>query len=184
MKNIQECAKFYKKHLLKKTFRITLENDIVFEIYFTTKQFYHLMGLHKLTDKAELSKDNNTTDVIYKKILRGLIKPSVVTDSVNYYKISSRIENFENIIELLDVKKTKIIIDFDYTLINECDLKNTEYILYRHENDSYKMLTIGKKSYLYPETFFVENSKKYISEQMLLEIVNIEVIDYGKKRTS
>ena len=79
--------------------------------------------------------------------------------------------------------KSKIIIDFDRNLVSGTELINTKYILYRNLSDSYINLTMGESSdKIYPETFFVENSKKYISEQVLLEIENIDVIERTKKK--
>lgn len=49
MKDIKECANLYKQ-LLNKSYTFKLENDIEFTIHFNSSNFFHLIGLHKLTD--------------------------------------------------------------------------------------------------------------------------------------
>lgn len=179
MKDIQECAKYYKT-LMRKDYIFTLENGVVFKIFFKPSNFYHLIGLHKLKDVKQLTEHHNSLDNIYKDILSGRISVQTIENSVFYSQIKDRVEYFEKITDMLDKHKSKIIIDFDPKLIEGTELKNTEYILYRHLNSGYANLTIGKRNgNTYPETFFAEDSKRYISEQTLLDIVNIEVIDVG-----
>ncbi len=183
MKDIQECAKFYKT-LMRKDYIFTLENGIVFKLFFKASNFYHLIGLHKLKDIRQLSGDSVAPDRIYKDILSGSISVKTIENSSYYTKIADRIEHFEKIADMLDKDKCKIIIDFDASVVQGgTDLLKTKYILYRLVNLSYANLTIGEdEKGPYPETFFFEVSKKYISEQNLLDVENIEVIEKGKKR--
>lgn len=181
MKNIQECAKLYKT-LLNKEYIFTLENDYTFSIVFKQSNFYHLTGLHKLTDIRRLFGLKTSYDNIYKNILSGKINYQSIEKSIFYERIKNRIEYFETITDMLNKDKSKIIIDFDRNLVDGTELINTKYILYRIISDGYANLTIGEnQSKIYPETFFVENSKKYISEQTLLDIKNIEIIERKKE---
>ena len=182
MKDIQECAKFYKT-LMHKDFVFTLENGVKFKIFFKPSNFYHLIGLHKLTDVRQLTDANASYSKIYKDIISGRISTKIIESSAFYNKISDRVKYFEKITDMLDKQKSKIIIDFAPELVDGTELKNTEYILFRHLNSRYANLTIGKNDdYIYPETFFAEDSKRYISEQTLLDIVDIEIIESFKKK--
>ncbi len=182
MKDIQECAKYYKT-LMRKDYVFTLENDIKFKIFFKSSNFYHLIGLHKLVDIKQLTDANVSPDKIFKDILSGRISVETIEKSVFYDRIRDRVKYFEKITDMLDKYKSKIIIDFDPELVEGTELKNTEYILFRHLSSGYANLTIGEKNgFTYPETFFAEDSKRYISEQNLLDILDIEIIEGRKKK--
>ena len=172
--NIQDCAKLY-NNLLNKRYYITLENGIKFEFYFTKQGFAHLLGIHKLKDIPQLR--NSSSDKVLKDILSGKLKHNTLKVSKYYNKISDRIEHFEQISDMLDITKSnKIIINFNKELVLDTKLDNTKFIFYKSESVGYSMLTIGKKTkQFYPETFFYEESNRYISEQILLDIVDISV---------
>lgn len=179
MKNLQECAKLYET-LMNKNYIFTLENGIKFKIFFKPGNFYHLLGLHKIKDVQQLK--DISREKVYKDILDGTLESSVIESSVFYYKIADRIKYFEKITDMLDKEKSKIIIDFDCELVDGSELEFTKYILYRHLKSGYANLTIGEKQgRVYPETYFFEDSKRYISEQFLLDIVNIEIKPLKKK---
>lgn len=47
-------------------------------------------------------------------------------------------------------------------------------MFFAHENTGYTHFTVAQKGNLfYPETFICENSKRYISEQTLLDVKDI-----------
>lgn len=176
VKNIRECAEFYKS-LLKKDYFFTLENGVTFKLFFKANGFYHLTGLHKLSDVRQLSTKGASTSKIYKDILTEKISVKSIESSAFYSKISNRIRYFEYIADMFDKEKSKIIIDFNPDLLGKTELKNTKYILFRHLNSGYLNLTLGEtQKSVYPETLFYENSKRYISEQTLLDILNIEIV--------
>lgn len=172
--NIQDCAKLYNT-LLNKRYYITLENGIAFEFYFTRRGFAHLLGIHKLKDIPQFR--NASNEKIFKDILSGKIKHNTLKISKFYNKISDRIEHFERIFDMLDITKSnKIIINFNKELVSDTKLDNTKFIFYKNESVGYSMLTIGKKlKEYYPETFFYEESNRYINEQILFDIVDIRV---------
>lgn len=180
MKDIKECAKLYKS-FLHKSYIFTLGNGITFTIYFQPESFFHLIGLHKLTDLEKLT--NNTKPVVFKKILNGQITQNYIEKSLHYQSIADRISYFEEITNMFDKENSKIIVDFDCSKLSfESDLSNTKYILYRRLNNGCAHTTIGrKKNCLYPETFFYDLSTRYLSGQELLEVVNIEVVDRFNK---
>ena len=182
MKDIKDCAEFYSS-LLNKEFVFTLETDIKFKLVFSKKNFHHLLGLGKLTDIAELNLNNNYADIIFGKILNGTISPEKISNSPNYFKIENRIKHFEQIVDMLDSGKCKIIVDFNKDIVPDgTNLKFTKYILYIHKNDDYLLFTLGDKGKgIYPETFFYENSKRYLTNQIFLDVIDIEVIEKKKK---
>ena len=49
-----------------------------------------------------------------------------------------------------------------------------EFMFFAHENTGYTHFTVAQKGNLFdPETFIYENSKRYISEQTLLDVKDI-----------
>lgn len=179
MKDIRECAELYST-LLYKDYIFTLEGDISFKLYFKYDNFAHLLGLGKLKDIEQLQ--TQAQGKIYKDILNGDISHSLICNSSKYSRIEDRIQHFEEITNMLDADKCKIIIDFDSKLVPNTELKNTEYILYRPIKNGYAHFTIGNKGHgVYPETFFYENTKRYVSGQHLLDVQNIEVKELRRK---
>lgn len=181
MGTIEECAKIY-KNLIDKKYIFTLENNIKFTLFFTAENFYHLLGLEKLSDIAQFK--NLSPRKIYKDILSGKITQQIIQNSKHFNLIADRINFFYTINSLLDIQKSnKIIVDFDHTKLNfRSKLNNTKYILYRREDENVCHLTIGKQDKLYPETFMVEKSNIYLSEQTMLDILDIEVVLHRKHR--
>ncbi|MGN0455979.1 MAG: hypothetical protein ACI4F2_03895 [Acutalibacteraceae bacterium] len=178
MNTISECAKLYKT-LLKKEFIFTLEQNIKFKLEFNPAYFFHLLALEKLTDIVKLK--GKSPGKIYKDICRGNITDRTVRDSKHYRLVSDRVRYFEQLPELLCFSKSnKIIVDFDRSKLSfESKLTNTKYILYKRIDNIYSHLTIGCKgckNILYPETFIVENGSTYISNQTMLDILSIDVV--------
>ncbi len=176
MNTISECAKLYET-ILRKEFIFTIENNIKISIYFSTSNFYHLLGLEKLSDITQLK--GKKPNQIYKQILNGRITDTLISNSKYYNLIASRVKNFETLLDLLSFDQSnKIIVDFD---LNKLDFKTkltfTKYILYKRSNKDYIHLTIGLKNKLYPETFIVENGSTYVSGQTMLDILSIDVIE-------
>ncbi|MCD8026170.1 MAG: PBECR4 domain-containing protein [Clostridiales bacterium] len=176
MNTVKECAELYNA-LLNKEYLFRLENNIQFSIFFSASNFYHLLGLEKLSDIAQLK--GKKSNQIYKHILNNRIQDNIIKKSNYYYLIESRIKNFEIIPDLLNFDKSnKIIVDFDLDKLNfKSKLQFTKYILFKRNNSDYIHLTIGLKDKLYPETFIVENGSTYISNQTMLDILGIEVTE-------
>lgn len=86
-----------------------------------------------------------------------------------------------------ELLKSKIIVNFDASKIPDdytSKLTNTKYILYR-KIDGVKVahltLSEGTKTY-FPETFFVEPSNIYLTDQTFYDIKKVEVINFSKKK--
>ena len=172
-KNLYECAKTYNK-LLHKRYTITLENNIVFSFYFTVENFFHLLGLEKIGNINEFG--GKSKRVIFKMLLNGTFPIKAIQNHKRYYRLKPRVDYFESLEKLLNKQHSKIVIEFNPELVENTKLINTKYIFYAHERTGYTHLTIAKRSReYYPETFIYENSKRYISEQNLLDVLDISI---------
>lgn len=176
MSTIRDCAIVYHE-LLNKKYNFTLEGNIKFTLEFNPAYFYHLLGLEKLTDIAQFK--GRKPAKIFKDIYSGKISDKIIHNSKHYHLIEDRIQHFDQLPNLLHFDKSnKIIIDFDRSKLSfNSYLKNTKYILYKRIDVKYIHLTIGNKAVLYPETFIVENGSTYVSEQIMLDILNIDIIE-------
>lgn len=175
---VKDCFNIYNE-LLNKKYILHIEDDLQLELTFSKDNLKHLLGLHKLRD---VSFTNNEALVVYKLIKNGIINDSILRKSSDYSRIEERIIYFHIIPVLLH---SKIIIDFDPSKIPDktytSKLKNTKYILCnRLENGFVVHLTLAEREYntfrYYPETFFIEHSNMYISDQELKNITKIEII--------
>lgn len=177
MNTLKDCLSIYLK-LMKKDYYITLENGVKIKVYFEKKNFYHLLGLHKLTDIAIL---RNSPTMVFKNICNGKITHKKIIKSVHFDKIENRFKYFHYLPIMLS-KDSKVIVDFNYKLLHKTRLKETRYILFRYiGNEGVIHFTLGKKKgEIYPETFFFDEGNQYIDNQDLLEIKNIEVVKRKK----
>lgn len=140
-----------------------------------------MIGLEKLSNLNDFNGLGKSR--IFKKLLKKEISLKNIENHKDYHKISNRIKYFEQIDKLLDKQHSKIIINFDNSLVSNTKLLRTVFMFYAHEKSGYTHLTIGKeKEKYYPETFFHEDSKRYISGQELLNIVDIQIENINTKR--
>lgn len=169
--NITDCAKIY-NDLLGKKYTVILENDISFSFYFTRSSFFHLLGLEKLNGLYEFERKSKQS--IYNEILSGSFPITAIENHSRYSQIVDRIIYFDSIKKHLSKQHSKLIIDFNPDLVPHCKLKNTRFMFFAHEKNGYTHFTITEKnSGYYPETFIYEDSKRYISEQILLDVKDI-----------
>ena len=112
----------------------------------------------------------------YSRTFEFLPGANEIKNSVFYNRIEDRISYFERIFDMLDVNKSKIIVDYDKSIVSNSKLHNTKYILYREIKSSYLLLTIGDRGKgEYPETLLFEISKKYLTGQQLLDVIDIRI---------
>lgn len=76
----------------------TCELSIVFDKY----DFFHLAGLHYLTDIRQL---HGSREKIYDKIAAGIISSKLIECSAHYPKIKSRIDSLSELATLLESEK-------------------------------------------------------------------------------
>lgn len=156
--------------LLHKDFVITIEDGTVIEFNFQLYNFHHLLGFQKLKDQPSIAKSKHPDEVV-KRFMNGKISLGSLQKSSSFHLIEARMEYFPLIAEMLITDKCKIIVDFDATLVKSTIVKS-KYFLYKTDDHvTYKLFGLAplKKSKFYPETFLVEPSKYYVSEQIQLD---------------
>lgn len=169
MDKVSLCARIYSE-IIQKDYYLTLEDGNELHIRFDKRNFKHLLGIHKLKDIHESSL---SSAALYKKALAGDITEKDLKKSVFYPKIEKRIAAFPDIEKVFG---KKIIVDFNPLLMESCKL-HAEYILYAEYNEGYIHLSIGNSvNGEFAESFFYERTKQYLSGQILLEVVKIEII--------
>ena len=169
--NITDCAKIY-NDLLGKKYTVILEDNISFSFYFTRKAFFHLLVLEKLNKLYEFK--GKSKQIIYNEILNATFPIAAIENHNQYKRVVDRIIYFDSIKKHLNKKHSKLIIDFNADLVPHTKLTNTKFMFFAHENTGYTHFTVAQKGNLfYPETFIYENSKRYISEQTLLDVKDI-----------
>lgn len=166
-----ECAAYY-QNFIGSTCKLTLENGLIISFPFKRSHFKHLLGLEKLKDIPNMQ--SGAANAVFKNILAGKLD-NAISKSAFYHLIEDRLKYF-NLLD--DILHSKIVIDFEPSIVQDgTHLSNTAYILFLRKNNGYINLTLGEGfDGYYPETFFFEPSKRYISEQTLLDIISVEII--------
>lgn len=171
---LQDCLSIFNA-LIHSRFRFTLEDGTVFELFFTPSNLPHLLGLHKLKDIPGLQ--GTSGGRIYQMLSEGELTYDTLRRSKYYDRIAPRLERF-HLLPLLFFGQ--VIVDFDSAKLEQTDLRKTRYIFFLRQPDGIVHLTLGEKSVQsrlqsYPETFFHDRSKRYITGQALLNITKVEI---------
>jgi len=171
-------TKAYEK-LLNKEYTVTVGKNKELKSYklrFTTDEYKHLFGLHKLDDRLDIKR--SPSNGVFKSILDGSIKCSYVTSSKNYSKIRKRVENIVDLEKYIDgfceiydwdMVKSRSDIIGDRMIPNKSikDDKNNIYIFFNDGGvDSSTELrigdiVIGEFNIEIPVSFIVEPFKDY-----------------------
>lgn len=181
MNLIYECAKKYEE-LTKYNYTLYLSCGLNIDLKFKPASFFHLMGLHKLTDIKQLTNSKNPTTA-YKNILNGFINQSIIEKSMFYNQIQERLEKF---LDIENIMKSKIIIDFDYRLTPGASSKlMSKYILFKAYKDTnahlcFKLDTKSQNFYA-PETFIIQPTDYYIKNQVVYDVVKITKTPFKTK---
>ena len=156
--------------LLHKDFVITVEDGTVIEFNFQLYNFHHLLGFQKLKDQPSIARPKHPDEVV-KRFLDGRISLRSLQKSPYFRSIEARMEHFPLIVEMLITDKCKIIVDFDATLVKSTSVKSRYFLYKTDDHITYKLFGLAplKKPKFYPETFLVEPSKYYVSEQIQLD---------------
>lgn len=112
---------------------------------FQSYNFYHLCGLHKLLDIAEIQvKRKKEKIAIYKAIKNGIYTDALFEKSIYYDKTKDRVECLERLDNILDssntifkynsIKRNATLIDFDF-LIKQTDTNGRNYYLTVESNE-------------------------------------------------
>lgn len=173
-----ECINKYKNYV-GCNYTFFLDCGINFTVAFKKNHFYHLIGLHKLTDIAQLQKTQyNSANSIYRNISNGHIAFEDIIKSTHYNEIEDRLKFFTDIDSII---QSKVIIDFDYTKVHQTNLLSN-YILFKDYGEmkahcGFAYDRSGKDLY-YPETFFVQDNDYYIKNQDIYSVVDVKIEKY------
>lgn len=131
--------------------------------------FFHLLGLHYLTDIPHISKAKNKAGIV-NLLLKDSKFFGQIQRSSKYPKIQERIDTFSKVSEMLLTNKCQVVVDFDKTQLPSCQLLSKILLYKTDDHNTYHILGLAPKenSLYYPETYIVEHSKYYISGQKLL----------------
>lgn len=175
MDKLKECAIEFKK-LFGKDYFYILENGKIIKLYFASKHFHHLMGLHKLTDIPSLvTSPRNTPTAIFKNIIKSKISYNTIIKSSFFNEINDRIDNFHYINKMVF---EKVIIDFDNAKVpsSKPSKIKSDLILFQDKNSFYLNLCLKNSTSSYiPETFLVQCDDYYIKNQNILNIKEFKV---------
>lgn len=181
--------------LLNKTYKFYLGKKgkiKIIELIFTEYEFSHLIGLHYLEDKEELS-SNNTIDT-YNKILNKEITYDTIKESAYFSKIQNRFEQFIYFEELLD--ESEEIYLYNYKKLKYTKIKAEYLIQCFHNNEEYYIFldtfnTGENKEKYFCRTFFKRDKVDYTTMQtkyalLRKEKINIEtnqiILEQGKPK--
>jgi len=174
MGQIETSLQVYDR-LKRNRYRINIENLGVYTLDFANMYYHHLVGFHYLTDALKFSRPIGGTARFYSDLKRGKLRSDVAEKSSFYPIIQERVETFTTLEEILQPGDAKVIVDFDPSL---CQSKiKAEFYLYKREgscltggNITFYNLFLGidKPGKLYPCTYLVEHSNRYMLQQTIL----------------
>lgn len=164
----------YEKHLKGKKFKITLEDEVIIEFQIAKKRLKHLLGFQYT------SYDRFPAELIYSKMKNRKLTLEKLKNDKNFKSIETRLINFTRIIDLLSLDETNFILEFNNTLIANCQLKS-KYMIYKDNSNQILHLGLAKDNTYYPETWFIRNDTTnidlYIKNQKKVKIKKFEVIN-------
>ena len=156
--------------LSRKNFTVAIEDGREVHFHFKPENFFHLLGLHKLTDLPHIYRAKNKAGII-SQLKKDERLFSQIRHSTHYQEIRERVESFYKVREMLLTDKCEIIIDFDRSKAPETKIKSC-FLLYKTADRlTYQLLGIAatEKGLYYPETYFVERTRYYVNGQTLLD---------------
>lgn len=178
----------YVDYMRLNKFRIEyiLDNGNRIDVTYKEENFAHLLGLHKLKDiqiiqfwQDRTNKTIKLADVM-KQIKRGKLTDTSVRSSYFFPLIKERYESF-SYDNLTSLNYTDAIIDFNPALIHSKIKSN--YILFEEKpNREFNHMGIAvdrTSGDRYIETFFHEQSDKYIAGQKRIRVRTFQVYDAG-----
>ena len=169
---LYEAAAFYKDHLLNKRFLITVsrkKEQRTLEILFLPQQFYHLIGLHKLTDLPFLSRNAGN---IFREILERKITYQDICKSVHVMEMHDRIVYHEEMLNVLKADSLffKSMRGYFKGIFSDCVL--TRFV----DNEPvFSFLFLKQNNQVYcPCSFFTRNEQReYTKDGTRWEILSV-----------
>ena len=157
---LYEAAFYYKENLENKRFHLKAGKSgilLEFDILFTNDHFKHLLGLHKLTDIAQVRVPSS---ILYQRILNKEISQSEMKASLSYFFIEDRLKYFKELKAVLFSKNLMI-----KSLHGEFNTIIADFMLTRKENSygyAHLFLKEQEKGFTIPVTFFTREDNAYL----------------------
>lgn len=170
--NLKPYADYYEKYL-KKNILVTAGKKgklYSFKLVFLEDHFYHLLGFQKLIDLdiSRLKRKN----VFYRDVYSGRRADIAIEESKYFEEMKNRLSSFYFMNELLG---QEIIIRFDrrkaYTSIHAQLL-----FFMKYQADYIHLFFKENQGKYHPCSLFRDSSSKYISNQEICKILNIEIL--------
>jgi hypothetical protein len=185
MDSLLTAAVEYTK-LLNKDFFYTLETGLTIKVYFIPGFFHHLLGLQKIIDIPPVVKTTqNSPNYIFRNILKGVITLEDIQKSAHFSEIEARLRHFAQINRLIEF--TKIIIDFDPSLLISTNIIKADYVLFKRSNDNMYLNLFLKTKNLktnaqIPLTFVPHITDYYTDGQKVINVVSMKEVDRTSKK--
>ena len=160
---LYQTAIFYKENLANRRFKITIkkkDEEQSIERLFLPCHFYHLAGLHKLTDLPFLKRSSEN---IYREILSQKITYSDIQKSEYISEMSDRFIYHGEMLNLLNAKSLyfKSLHGRFKNIPADCVLTNTIAI-----NERYGFLFMRRSENVYfPCSFFTRNEQREYTKE-------------------
>ncbi|MBQ8416719.1 MAG: hypothetical protein IJX13_07495 [Clostridia bacterium] len=160
---LYQTAIFYKENLANRRFKITIrrkDEEQSIELLFLPCHFYHLAGLHKLTDLPFLKRSSEN---IYREILSQKISCSDIQKSEHINEMSDRLIHHEEMFNLLNANSLyfKSLHGHFKSISADCVLTNTITA-----NERYSFLFMKRSESVYfPCSFFTRNEQKEYTKE-------------------
>lgn len=166
MDKLQERAIAF-KHLLDYEYKIKLGRkgkitDLTID--FERSDFFHLIGLHKLTDVLT---GNMATSKLFDDCLKGRISYSMIEKSEFFFKLGNRFEYFDKLEEMLDSNN----------MIFKCNTNRMKS--YSRIIADFELKNIYEELIFY---IFIEK-RAYSDKQYCKSFINDNVVDYTYGQT-
>ena len=169
------------QNLLHKQYNVIIgykgkTTDISF--YFLPSHYYHLIGLHKLSDIPKINGGLKIKMSILSNVLNKKITYEDIKKSSFIQEISERISYSTNIKDIIDsICKGKIILGFNGKQITRI---KADFLIPQNYSNGYLHLFLNhedKKNLYVPCSFFFRNNDKYILGQKKFSTLSFEIID-------
>ena len=170
---LYQAVKFYADNLAGKRFEIVAgKNNVqnVHVIHFSIENFYHLLGLHKLTDIPLIQRPIRN---VYHEILKGKITFDDIASSQYFQEMEDRLIHHRELLNILHIDSLYYRslhgefkgIKADYFLCNEIIPRTLYGFLFTKANSS-------------PVSFFTRSEKEsYIRNSVRWTVLSVKVIE-------
>ncbi len=172
--------------LLGKDFYITIaknEDRRTLHLVFKKANFPHLLGITKLNDLTKIV--GARTSTLYNKIKRGEITYDYLSASAlfTYCDVGRRIAEFPKISQLIQgLQERKVIIKFNPRRAGT--MIEADFLIYVEEKPRIICLFIvedyGSEGMYVPMSFFGTENERYLRNQTVYNVVNVEIVDTPK----